>query len=316
MVRKLMISMGLVLLGEAFRCAAIFVFLCIAACVPAVAESTATPAPETRAQPTSVSPLLRLLVQADRDHIAVRDRMFALKSGYVTFGRYGEMFLEDEAHFQSFGGSYVCVVPEAGELHIVEVVDIEVRTYVIVGADLIARPTAQCDPVWAAQFGETRWPYVDAAGAPVMPKGIHVILPKKYPKRVMKAWEKRKPERLVGALFFDSAGLLRGICTLDPFPNVLWVVRTESGGLELIHSGPEREGVYATVSLDRTIEYADPEAKAKVPEGKTTKWGLIEDETGHPTLSPCRWHGPIPGVAMPVEYMNSRGSIYSIIVTR
>lgn len=297
MARRLKNWMGLLLRGDSFRYTAIFALFAMATGGQVFAESTATPAPEPNAQPTSASPLLRLLVQAARDHIAVRDRMFALKSGYVTFGRYGEMFLEDEAHCQSFGGSYVCVVPEAGELHIVEVVDIELRTYVIVGADLIARPTPQCDPAWAAQFGEPRWPYVDAAGAPVMPKGINVILPKKYPKRVMKAWEKRKPESLVGTLFIDSTGILRGLCTLEPFPNVLWVVRTESGGLELIHSGPEREGIYATVALDRTVEFVDAEAKAKVPDNARTTWHVVEQSTKFPTMYACSWSGPDPGVS-------------------
>jgi len=73
---------------------------------------------------------------------------------------------------------------------------------------------------------------------------------------------------------------------MAPFPNVIWVCREINGTLSLIYSGPDKQGLYAQVSLDSTIRFSDPNDVQVPRDGEGFYWGFVYVDTGLPAMPP------------------------------
>jgi len=75
----------------------------------------------------------------------------------------------------------------------------------------------------------------------------------------------------------------------QPFPNVIWVHRATDGGLRLTHSGPDRQGLYASVSRDGRISFSDTTDYPKPGPGEDYYWRYFSSEEGLPVTLPTEW---------------------------
>lgn len=123
----------------------------------------------------------------------------------------------------------------------------------------------------SATLTPTKWPFRDGAGNLAFPPSSKVL---------SSAAEEEHdrldpPAESIGWMFMDASGeLYRNHIKLEPFANILWVVK-KGDGLEIVHSGPLHEGVYASVSSDLRILWSADSGKALPPEREGDYWPAV-----------------------------------------
>jgi hypothetical protein len=148
-----------------------------------------------------------------------------------------------------------------------------------------------------------QWPFLDESGCPMAPKTGTVVqnVGEKAVILVM-------PADAIGWIYLDINHVLNGPPKgCEPFKNVIWVYRESDGGLRLVHSGPDRQGLYATVSRDGILTFSDMTDIKRPGPGEAYYWDHFSYEDGMPiTLEPEGGVKPIPEKTAPDKIFVTR----------
>jgi hypothetical protein len=193
--------------------------------------------------------------------------------GILRVGLYGELI--SPADIVPLDEDLLYVVRDGKRLELVTAW-LPSAVYAVVDANGTIRPPKKGHGPFADAL-PSMWPFRDANGrlaAP--PPGKTISAAGSVP---------APPPNAAGWAFLTAHGVIEQCApSVELFPNILWCVRTADGGMELVHSGSSRSGVFLRVAADGSITFFSDDARGERATDALPVYWPSQDSEGRPAL--------------------------------